>query len=303
LVFGGNVFDWTVDEATSFRLLDGFVEAGYNLIDTADIYSIWAPGNKGGESETIIGKWMKARGNRDQVLIATKLGFEMGPGMKGLSRQYMFRAVEDSLRRLQTDYIDLYQAHKDDTETPLAETLSAFAELMEQGKVRAIGASNYTADRLAEALQISKAQRLPRYESLQPLYNLYDREPFEKELLPLCVKENIGVIPYYALASGFLTGKYRSETDSSKSKRGEGTLKYLTERGQRILKGLDQVASERNATPAQLAIAWLLSRPSVTAPIASATSLEQLDDLIRGTTLQLDPDSLELLNQASAWET
>ena len=303
LVFGGNVFGWTVYEATSFRLLDGFVEAGYNLIDTADLYSMWAPGNKGGESETIIGKWMKERGNREQVLIATKLGFEMGPDMKGLSRQYMFRAVEDSLRRLQTDYIDLYQAHKDDTETPLAETLSAFAELMEQGKVRAIGASNYTADRLAEALQISKVQRLPRYESLQPLYNLSDREPFEKELQPLCVKENIGVIPYYALASGFLTGKYRSEADSSKSKRGEGTLKYLTERGQRILKALDQIASEKNARPAQVAIAWLLTRLSITAPIASATSLEQLDDLIKGTTLQLDPDSIERLNQASAWET
>lgn len=303
LVFGGNVFGWTVDEATSFRLLDGFVEAGYNLIDTADLYSMWAPGNKGGESETIIGRWMKERGNRDQVLIATKLGFEMGPDMKGLSRQYMFRAVEDSLRRLQTDYIDLYQAHKDDTETPLAETLSAFAELMEQGKIRAVGASNYSADRLAEALQISKAQRLPRYESLQPLYNLSDREPFEKELQPLCVKENIGVIPYYALASGFLTGKYRSEADSSKSKRGEGTLKYLTERGQRILKALDQIASEKNARPAQVAIAWLLTRLSITAPIASATSLEQLDDLIKGTTLQLDPDSIERLNQASAWET
>jgi aryl-alcohol dehydrogenase-like predicted oxidoreductase len=302
LAFGGNVFGWTIDETTSFQLLDGFVEAGFDFIDTADLYSIWKPGNKGGESETIIGKWMKERGNRHQVLIATKLGFEIGPGKKGLSRQYMFSAVEDSLERLQTDYIDLYQAHKDDTETPLAETLAAFAELIEQGKVRAIGASNYTADRLGEALQISESQGLPRYQTLQPLYNLYDREPFEKELEPLCMKENIGVIPYYALASGFLTGKYRSEADKSKSARGEGTLKYLDDRGRRILNALDQVAAEKNSTAARVAIAWLLARPSIAAPIASATSLEQLKDLVQGAKLDLDHSSMELLNQASAWE-
>src|SRR4051794_39511142 len=210
LAFGGNVFGWTIDEATSFRLLDAFVEAGFNLVDTADVYSRWAPGNKGGESETILGKWFRSSGKRDRVVLATKVGMEMGPGKKGLSRAYILRAVEDSLRRLQTDYIDLYQSHVDDPETPLQETLATYAELIKEGKVRAIGASNYSADRLAEAVQVSNRFGYPRYESLQPEYNLYDREKFETVLEPLCLERNIGVIPYYSLASGFLTGKYRS---------------------------------------------------------------------------------------------
>ena len=301
LAFGGNVFGWTIDEPTSFRLLDGFVGAGFDLLDTADIYSTWMPGNKGGESETIIGKWLKQKNNRHQVLIATKVGMDMGPDKKGLSRKYILSAIEDSLRRLRTDYIDLYQSHQDDPETPLEETLSTFAELIKQGKVRAIGASNYSGDRLAEALQVSERLGLPRYESLQPLYNLYDREDYEKNLEPLCLEKKIGVIPYYALASGFLTGKYRSEADLSKSPRGEGIRKYLNERGLRILQALDEVAADHNSTPARVAVAWLMARPSITAPIASATSLDQLDDLIEATKLQLEPAAMELLNQASSY--
>ena len=301
LAFGGNVFGWTIDEPTSFRLLDGFVGAGFDLLDTADIYSTWMPGNKGGESETIIGKWLKQKNNRHQVLIATKVGMDMGPDKKGLSRKYILSAIEDSLRRLRTDYIDLYQSHQDDPETPLEETLSTFAELIEQGKVRAIGASNYSGDRLAEALQVSERLGLPRYESLQPLYNLYDREDYEKNLEPLCLEKKIGVIPYYALASGFLTGKYRSEADLSKSPRGEGIRKYLNERGLRIVQALDEVAADHNSTPARVAVAWLMARPSITAPIASATSLDQLDDLIEATKLQLEPAAMELLNQASSY--
>jgi aryl-alcohol dehydrogenase-like predicted oxidoreductase len=300
LAFGGNIFGWTVDEATSFGLLDGFVGAGFDLIDTADIYSTWKPGNQGGESETIIGKWMKARANRHDVIIATKLGMDMGPGKQGLSRKYIFSAVEDSLRRLQTDYIDLYQSHQDDPETPLEETLTTFAELIEQGKVRAIGASNYTAARLAESLTVSEKLGIPRYESLQPLYNLYDRAVFESELEPLCLEKHLGVIPYYSLASGFLTGKYRSEADLSKSQRGKDIGRYLNERGFSILKALDQVAEKLGSTQARVALAWLIARPSITAPIASATSCEQLADLIEATRLKLDPESIELLNQASA---
>jgi aryl-alcohol dehydrogenase-like predicted oxidoreductase len=300
LAFGGNVFGWTVNESTSFRLLDEFVAAGFDLIDTADIYSTWVPGNQGGESETIIGKWMKQKANRANVIIATKVGLEMGPGKKGLSKEYIFRAVEDSLRRLQTDYIDLYQAHQDDPETPLEETLSAFAALIKQGKVRAIGASNYTAERLASALEVSKQLGFPRYESLQPQYNLYDRADYEATLEPLCVENQLGVIPYYALASGFLTGKYRSEADLSKSPRGQGIKKYLNDRGFRILKALDQVAQQHASTPARVALAWLMARPSITAPIASATSLEQMADLIEATKLELDHSAIELLNEASA---
>lgn len=301
LAFGGNVFGWTVDEPTSFQLLDAFVSAGFNLIDTADVYSRWVPGNQGGESETIIGKWLKRSGNRDKVLIATKVGIEMGPGMKGLSKPYILRAVEDSLRRLQTDYIDLYQSHKDDKETPLEETLSAFAQLIQQGKVRAIGASNYTAERLAEALKVSEENAIPRYESLQPEYNLYDRADYEQHLEPLCVDKGLGVINYYSIASGFLTGKYRSEADLGKSARGEGIKKYLNERGLRILEALDQVARRYDSNPTRVALAWLIARPSITAPIASATSLEQLNDLVEGTRLQLDQTAIELLNQASAY--
>lgn len=301
LAFGGNVFGWTVDEQTSFQLLDAFVAAGFDLIDTADLYSRWVPANEGGESETIIGKWMKRSGNRDKVIIATKVGMEMGPDKKGLSKPYILRAVEDSLRRLQTDYIDLYQSHEDDKETPLEETLAAFAQLIEQGKVRAIGASNYTAERLAQALDVSEQNGFPRYESLQPLYNLYDRAEYEQQLEPLCLERGLGVINYYSLASGFLTGKYRSEADLGKSARGVGIKKYLNERGFRILTALDQVAKQHDANPTRVALAWLIARPSITAPIASAMSLEQLKDLIEATKLELDQAAIELLNQASAY--
>jgi aryl-alcohol dehydrogenase-like predicted oxidoreductase len=301
LCFGGNVFGWTVDEPTSFELLDAFVAAGFDFIDTADVYSRWVPGNKGGESEAILGEWMKERGNRDRIIIATKVGMEMGPDKKGLSKSYILRSAEDSLRRLQTDYIDLYQSHQDDPETPLEETLEAYAQLIEQGKIRAIGASNYSAERLAESLKISEEHGLPRYESLQPLYNLYDRADYEKELEPLCREKSLGVISYYSLASGFLTGKYRSEEDLSKSVRGQGVKKYLNDRGFRILKALDEVAAQHDSTPARIALAWLIARPSITAPIVSATGLEQLNDLIESTKLELDPSSITLLNQASDW--
>lgn len=299
LCFGGNIFGWTVDEATSFTLLDKFISAGFNFIDTADIYSKWVPGNKGGDSETIIGKWLK-RGNRNKVIIATKVGSEMGPGKKGLKKAYILQAVEDLLKRLQTDYIDLYQSHIDDAETPLEETLEAYAQLIKQGKVRAIGASNYNAERLAQAVEVSKKLGYPGYQCLQPLYNLYDRADYETNLEPVCQKNGLGVIPYFSLASGFLTGKYRSENDFSKSKRGQGIKKYLNERGFRILKALDEVAKKHQSTPARMAVAWLMARPSITAPIASATSLEQLTDLIEATKLQLDSTSMEVLNQASA---
>jgi len=301
IVFGGNVFGWTADESTSFQLLDAFIAAGFNAVDTADVYSKWVPGNKGGESETIIGKWLKRTGTRARVIIATKVGSEMGPGKKGLSKKYILAAVEDSLQRLQTDYIDLYQSHVDDPDTPPEETLEAYAQLIQQGKVRAIGASNYTAKRLVEALQISKKKSLPRYESLQPLYNLYDRADFEAELGPLCLRENIGVIPYFSLASGFLAGKYRSEADLANRPRGSFVKKYLNERGYKILAALDQVAKTHGATPTQVAIAWLLAQPSVTAPIASATNLNQLNELLGAVNIRLDPESLEKLNQASAY--
>jgi aryl-alcohol dehydrogenase-like predicted oxidoreductase len=300
LVFGGNVFGWTLDEASSFKLLDAFVAAGFNAVDTADVYSKWVPGHTGGESETILGKWLKRGGNRNKVIVATKVGMEMAPDKKGLSKAYILRAAEDSLRRLQTDRIDLYQSHTDDADTPIEETLGAFAELIAQGKVRAIGASNYKADRFAHALEISKKSRLPRYESLQPLYNLYDRADFEAELEPLCLKEGIGVINYFPLASGFLSGKYRSECDIEKKPRARILKKYVNERGFKILDALDQVARKYNATPARVSLAWLLARPSITAPIVSATSIEQLNDLIACVELKLDRASIELLNQASA---
>jgi aryl-alcohol dehydrogenase-like predicted oxidoreductase len=299
LAFGGNVFGWTVDEAASFKLLDAFVDSGFNLVDTADVYSKWAPGNQGGESETIIGKWLKQSGKRDKVIIATKLGMELGPEKKGLSKRYIFRAVEESLARLQTDHIDLYQAHTDDSKTPLQETLEAFTELIRQGKVSAIGASNYSAERLSDALSVSEERGLARYESLQPLYNLYDRAEYEAKLEPLCLEKGLAVIPYFSLASGFLTGKYRSEADLSKSARAQMVNKYLNERGFRILGALDQVAEQYNSTPGQVSLAWLIARPSITAPIASATTLEQLNDLINATELNLDNSSIELLNRAS----
>src|SRR5205085_3661512 len=288
------------DEPTSFRLLDAFVAAGFNFIDTADLYSRWKPGNQGGESETIIGKWLRQRGNRDRVIIATKVGMDLGDGKKGLSAAYIRRAAEDSLARLQTDYIDLYQSHTDDTETPLEETLGAFAQLVAQGKVRAIGASNYSGKRLAEAIDVSRQHGYPRYESLQPNYNLYDRAEYETDMEPVCLEHSVGVISYYSLASGFLTGKYRSEADLAKSPRGKGVQAYLNERGFRILQALDEVAAAHHSTPAQVALAWLIARPSITAPIASATSLEQLDDLIAAAHLELDQAAIEKLDQASA---
>jgi len=300
LAFGGNIFGWTVDESTSFKLLDAFVGAGFNFIDTADTYSRWAPGNQGGESETIIGKWLKQRGNRAKVVVATKVGMEMGPGKKGLSRSYILQAVEDSLKRLQTDYIDLYQSHTDDAETPLDETLATYADLVKQGKVRVIGASNYKGERLAEALRVSKQKGYPSYQSLQPLYNLYDHADYEENLEPVCVANGLGVIPYFPLAAGFLSGKYRSEADLSKSKRGQGNKKYLNERGFRILAALDKVAKQYGSTPAKVSIGWLLARPSITAPIASATNLDQLNDLIDATKLKLDRAAVEELNRAAA---
>jgi aryl-alcohol dehydrogenase-like predicted oxidoreductase len=300
LVFGGNVFGWTVEEAASFKLLDAFVAAGFNAIDTADMYSKWVPGHAGGESETIIGNWLKRSGKRDKVIIASKVGLEMGPDKKGLSKAYILRAAEDSLRRLQTDHIDLYQSHTDDADTPIEETLGAYAELIAQGKVRAIGASNYKADRFAAALEISRKLGLPRYESLQPNYNLYDRADFEAQLEPLCLKEGIGVINYFPLASGFLSGKYRSERDVEERPRARMLKKYVNERGFRILGALDQVAKKYNATPARVSLAWLLARPGITAPIVSATSIEQLNDVIASVEVQLDRASIELLNQASA---
>jgi aryl-alcohol dehydrogenase-like predicted oxidoreductase len=299
LMFGGNVFGWTTDEATSFRLLDGFIGAGLDAVDTADVYSRWVPGHKGGESELVLGRWLKARGGRDKVIVATKVGNEMPGFGKGLSKAHIMRAAEASLQRLQTDYIDLYQSHIDDG-TPLEETLGAYQDLIEQGKVRAIGASNHTSARMAEALGVSAAKKLPRYETLQPHYNLYERADYERDLEPLALKENIAVIPYYALASGFLTGKYRSETDLKKSARGGGIKKMLNERGLRILVALDKVAARLKSTPAQVALAWLMARPSITAPIASATNLNQLGDLIAATRLQLDGDAIAQLDGASA---
>ena len=300
LCLGGNVFGWTADESTSFRLLDAFVDGGGNFIDTADVYSKWVPGNKGGESEAIIGNWVKRSGKRNRVVIATKVGMEMGPDRKGLSKTYIEKAVEDSLKRLQTDHIDLYQAHRDDEHTPLEETLEALAALIRQGKVRAIGASNYSAQRLAQALETSSKNGLPRYESLQPEYNLYDRSGYESKLEPICVENGMGVIPYFSLAAGFLTGKYRSEADLGERARGGTVKKYLNDRGYRILNTLEEVAKENKTTPAKVALAWLMARPSITAPIASATTIEQLTGLLEAMNLELDGSELERLNRVSA---
>lgn len=302
LAFGGNVFGWTVDEKTSFALLDAFVDAGFNLIDTADVYSRWVPSHQGGESETIIGRWLQARGRRADVVIATKVGMDMGGGNKGLSKNYIIRSAEASLKRLRTDHIDLYQSHADDPDTPMEETLSAYDELIKAGKVRAIGASNFEAQRLREALSVSERRGLPSYVSLQPPYNLYDREGFEKELEPLVLEKNVGVICYYGLASGFLSGKYRSEADLGKSPRGAGIAKkYFNDRGWRILKAIDEVAARRKAAAATVSLAWLMQRKSVTAPIASATTVEQLGELTSAVALILSPDDVKTLDEASAW--
>jgi len=301
LAFGGNVFGWTADEKTSFKLLDAFADAGFNFIDTADSYSNWVPGNQGGESETIIGNWLKQRGGRDKMLIGTKLGSELSPERKGLSRKYIQESVEGSLRRLQTDYIDLYQSHYFDPETPQEETLAAYDQLIKEGKVRTVGASNFTPEQLAAALAISDKNNLTRYESLQPEYNLYDRAGFEQELELRCTQNQVGVISYFSLAKGFLSGKYRSEADLNKSPRGGGVKEYLNERGFRILAALDDVAQRYNSDPASVSLAWLISRPSITAPIASATSLEQLNSLIKAAQLDLDEAAINQLTQASQY--
>lgn len=301
---GGNVFGWTIDRERSFAVLDAYVAAGFEFIDTADVYSVWHPGNQGGESETILGEWFARTGKRQQVVLATKVGLQMTPEKKGLAKQYILTEVEDSLRRLQTDYIDLYQSHTDDETVPQEETLAAYDELIRAGKVRAIGASNFSAARLTSALHIAQEKNLPAYTCLQPEYNLYDRAKFEAELAPVCRQHEIGVITYFSLARGFLSGKYRSEEDLGKSARGSAVQKnYFNDRGWRILQALDHVASELNATPAQIALAWLIAQPLVTAPIASATSVEQLQELLGAVALTLDAASLTKLDEASSWQT
>lgn len=299
LAFGGNVLGWTADEATSFQLLDTFVAGGFNLIDTADSYSNWAPGHAGGESETIIGNWLHARGNRHQVVIATKVGGDMGEG-KNLRKDYILRAAEASLKRLRTDHIDLYQTHWDDPDTPVEETLEALDRLVTAGKVRWIGASNYSPDRLQESFRTSGEKGLPAYVALQPRYNLYDREVFEQDYAPLCAEHGLSVLTYYSLASGFLTGKYRSEADFGKSVRGSSMPKYLTPRGLRILDALDAVSARLGSTPAAVSLAWLMARPHIAAPIASSTSIAQLQQLMSAAELQLDPAAMAALDEASA---
>ncbi len=299
LALGGNVFGWTVNEAMGFRILDAFVDAGFNLIDTADVYSSWLPGHEGGESETLIGNWLRETGRRSELLLATKVGMDMGSGGKGLSAEHISQSIDGSLRRLQTGYVDLYQAHTDDRDTPLDETLGTFASLIEEGKVRAIGASNYDADRLEEALLVSADRGLPRYESLQPRYNLLDRAEYEATLEPVCRAQGLGVLTYASLASGFLTGKYRSKDDVGKSPRGPRAVARLDERGVGILTALDEVASRLGAAPATVALAWILARPSVTAPIASATSVNQLRPLVEAASLTLDAGAIRELDRAS----
>ena len=300
ICFGGNVFGWTATEKDSFRILDAFLDAGFNFIDTADVYSRWADGNEGGESEIILGKWLQSRGRRGKIVLATKFGMDMGSDKVGLSPEYMATAVEASLRRLQTDYIDLYQSHKDDDGTPVAATLEAYAKLIEQGKVREIGASNFATNRLKEALDASAKEGLPRYQSLQPLYSLVERREYEGEMEDLCSEENIGVISYFSLASGFLTGKYRSSSDVHGRARGPAVQKYMNEDGFRVVEALDEVAEKHSAKLGQVALAWLMARPSVTAPIASATNLDQLEELVSAADLILDPQDINKINEASS---
>ena len=300
LVFGGNVFGWTADEATSFRLLDAFVDRGFDAVDTANVYSVWVPGHVGGESETILGKWFAQSGKRDKVTLMTKVGFKMGDGSQGLRKEYILRAAEESLKRLGTDAIDLYQSHTDDEATPLEETLGAYDELIKSGKVRAIGASNYKGERLAQAEQVAAQHGLPAYTALQPEYNLYDRQPYESELAPVAERFGLGVIPYFSLASGFLTGKYASLEDSKGAKRGARVEKYFDARGMRILKALKQVSEETGAAQASVALAWLLAQPTVTAPIASATSVEQMDALFASVDLKLSEAQVKALSEASS---
>ena len=302
LALGTNVFGWTIDEPSSFAVLDHFVEAGFNLIDTADVYSSWKPGNKGGESETIIGKWIRKSGKRDRIVLATKVGGSMNQGKVSLAKEYITKAVEDSLRRLQTDHIDLYQSHWDDLDIPVEEPLDTYAQLIKAGKVRAIGASNFSMERLQQAIDYSEQNGIPRYETLQPEYNLYNRAGFEKDLAPFCIEKGIGVINYFPLASGFLSGKYRSKEDASKSERGNGIVnRYLNERGFRILNALDKAAEKYATDPATIAIAWTMVQPFIAAPIASATSVQQLQSLIKATEISLDQETMQWLNDASNW--
>jgi aryl-alcohol dehydrogenase-like predicted oxidoreductase len=300
LVLGGNVFGWTADEATSFDLLDRFADAGLNAIDTADVYSRWAPGNKGGESETIIGKWMKSRCNRDKIVVITKVGSDMGQGRKDLSAGYIEKAVDASLKRLQIEAIDLYLSHWPDPATPYEETLGAYEKLLAKGKIRYAGCSNLDAGQLRAALNVASLRSLPRYEVLQPEYNLYDRSSFDGPLRDLCMAEDIGVITYFGLAKGFLSGKYRGKADLGQSERGEGVASYLNERGMRILAALDAVSSRHSAKQAEVALAWVIARPSVTAPIASATKPGQMDSLIKAVSLKLSADDIAALDRASA---
>lgn len=299
LVFGGNVFGWTADEARSFELLDHFVERGFNAIDTADSYSAWAPGLSGGESETVLGKWLAQRGRRDDIVLMTKVG--MWEPRKGLSAANIEAAVEDSLKRLGTDYIDVYFAHIDDENVPLEETLTAFDKLVKAGKVRALGASNYSAERLRQALEIAKEQGLARYEVMQPLYNLHDRKDFESELAALAQEQEVGMVSYFSLASGFLTGKYRRREDLKNSARGDFMQNYFSERGERVLQALTAVADEMSVRPAQVALAWLLTRPCVTAPIASATNVAQLDEILGSVDVSLPDALLTRLDEASQY--
>jgi len=300
LVFGGNVFGWTIDEAKAFEILDAFVDRGFNCVDTADVYSAWVPGHKGGESETIIGNWLAKTGKRDKVVLLTKVGMEV-PGGKGLSKKWILEEVENSLKRLQTDYIDLYQSHVDDAGTPIEETLEAYQQLIAQGKVRFVGASNYKGARLTEAEEIAAAKKLPVYKTLQPEYNLYDRQGYETDLAPVAEKFGLGVIPYFSLASGFLTGKYQSLEDSKGAKRESRVAKYFDERGMKILKALKQVSEETGAEQAAISLAWLLAQPSVTAPIASATSTKQMEALFASVELTLSDAQVKTLTDASAY--
>jgi len=300
LVLGGNVFGWTADETTSFDLLDRFAEAGLNAIDTADVYSRWAPGNKGGESETIIGKWMKSRGTRDKIVVVTKVGSDMGQGKKDLSAAYIEKAVDASLKRLQIDAIDLYLSHWPDPATPYEETLGAYEKLLAKGKIRYAGCSNLDAGQLRAALNVASLRSLPRYEVLQPEYNLYDRSSFDGPLRDLCMAEDIGVITYFSLAKGFLSGKYRGKADLGQSERGEDVASYLNDRGMRILAALDAVSARHSAKPAEVALAWVVARPGVTAPIASATRPSQMDSLIKAVSLKLSTDDIAALDRASA---
>jgi len=299
LVFGTNVFGWTTDQKMTANLLDQFTDAGFNTLDTADVYSKWVQGHEGGESELAIGKWLKESGKRDKIILATKVGAEFSETKKGLSKKYIIQAAEDSLKRLQTDYIDLYQSHYDDLSTPIEETLEAYDSLIKAGKVRIIGASNFTPERLEQSLIISNNNNLPAYQTFQPEYNLYDRHDFEDNIKPITAKNNLSVISYFSLASGFLSGKYRDQTDLKDSKRGAFVEKYLNEKGFQILKALDTVAAKHHSVPGTIALAWVMHQPEIAAPIVSATNPEQLKELINATTIKLDTEDLALLNTAS----